>query len=127
MNSLPSELHALLANPETPPWVAHDRFLEAGITTMKVFLLTGESGKWSDVESWPIASFLSKEAAEKYRDGIIEEKRHMNSRSNTIWEDLVLMYSSVLDTKADPADYLTVDQITTRYEIVEIELKVGSL
>jgi hypothetical protein len=129
---LPDELHSMLANPETPGYAAYDRFLEAGITAMTVYLLTAEEGTHSDVESWPIATFLTMEAAEKYRNAVVAEKRqlrasYMTTRSTMIWEDCLRMYSSVLDTKADPGSYLTTGHIRTQYEIVEIELKVGKI
>lgn len=125
---LSNEAMALLRNPETPGYVLNDKLKEDEVTGMTIYLLSGCGGPGDDYIWWAISCFLTKEAAEKYRDAVIEEKKHLNSvwlncspeNRNKAREAL----GSILDPQANTHTYLGYVHDHSAYGIEEIQLKV---
>lgn len=118
-------LIGLINNPETPGYVLHDRFEELQIKAMKIFHVSGEHGVYSDKEIWPIASFLSKEDAEKFIEAIKEEKKKINYFYGQKYYDGGFNMDDIkskLDTLAEPFTFLGNSIRPTNYHITEINL-----
>ena len=68
-NRLSDTLLALLRNPETPDYVFRDVVIEHihdGAKMASVYVVSGETGEYSDRRNWPVVAFLEKAQAEAF-------------------------------------------------------------
>lgn len=65
---LSDRLTALIRNPDTPTYVLRDAVREEEPTVASVFVVSGETGEYSDKRSWAVAAYLERVQAEAVAD-----------------------------------------------------------
>jgi hypothetical protein len=110
----------LIRNPETPQEAIRDAVIEEGEAVASVFVVTGETGEYSDTSSWNVAAFLDKAQAEAFCESLNQWCRDhgvlMSLRITVTWEE---RYS--LKNPLDP-DF-SCDYTGTQYHCFETPLR----
>lgn len=63
-----ADLLAMLNNSETPNYALHDKLQEEGLELTEVYVVTGQTGEFSDWHTWHVAAFLFEEQAQELCD-----------------------------------------------------------
>lgn len=124
---LSERLMSLIRNPECPDYVIRDAVLEEEAAVADVYVIEGQTGEYSDRQSWSVAAFLAEEHAQEFCDKLnawCKEKRI--AKSNYDYEaadELRDQKTWSFNCPLDPG--LCVYYTGTSYLVYKIPLKAG--
>lgn len=87
---------------------------------MKIYYIEGQTGEYSDAQSWNVKGFQDKEAAER----LCMSLNQWCKEKGMAWSKKAV--SSYLKEKPPEDPYFQCDYTGTRYVVIELEVETGA-